>query len=251
MVIVPQASVSPSLPMQVPAASPAKPGTTVEKSFRIPVLYYHSIGVQPDNNAVLDPKKLEEQMAYLAKEGYTTLTLQQFLDIWFGRMEAPPKSVLLTFDDGYADNYTYAMPILQKYKFHATMFMLPGKVGDGWYVDWEMAREMLKAGWDIQSHGMTHPYLNQLKPEQQQEEIDEAARLIKEHLGVESEVFCYPYGVFNKETLRLLMERGYKAAFTIEQGFTEKTQNPLQMKRLFVGGKDSLATFIQKLTKGG
>lgn len=217
---------------------------------RIPVLNYHSIGTEPDNNAVLDPKKLEEQMAYLAKEKYTPLTLQQFIDIWEGKLQAPPKSVLLTFDDGYADNHEQALPILKKYGFHATLFMSPGSVGDGWYIDWKQAKELQEAGWDIQPHGMTHPQLTKLTEEKQRVEIEESAKQLEDHLGIKSEVFCYPYGLFNKTTIKLLQENKYKLAFTIDQGFADTSQNPYALKRLFIGGSDSLNTFIQKLTKG-
>jgi peptidoglycan/xylan/chitin deacetylase (PgdA/CDA1 family) len=226
-----------------------KPKETVNV-IRIPVLNYHSIGADPGNNAVLDPKKLEEQMAYLAKEGYTPLTLRQFIDIWEGKLPAPPKSVLLTFDDGYADNHEKALPILKKYNFHATLFMSPGTVGDGWYIDWNQAKALHEAGWDLQPHGMTHPYLNKLPADKQRVEIEEAAKQIEAHLGIKAEVFCYPYGAFNKETIKILSDNKYKLAFTIEQGFAESTQSPLALKRLFIGGSDSLNTFIQKLTKG-
>ncbi|TMV43473.1 polysaccharide deacetylase family protein [Paenibacillus mesophilus] len=212
------------------------------------MLNYHSIGVEPDNNAVLDPKKLDEQMAYLAKEGYTTLTLRQFIDIWDGNAEAPAKAVLLTFDDGYTDNYTEAMPILKKYGFRATMFVSPGMTGqDGYFAEWDQIREMRDNGWDIQPHGMTHPYLHKMTLEQQRFEITESIKQLKEQTGIDTLVFCYPYGMRNKDTLKLLEEQKVRFAFTIDQGFTEPTQQPLQLKRIFVGGKESMATFMKKL----
>ncbi|MDF2725469.1 MAG: polysaccharide deacetylase family protein [Paenibacillus sp.] len=240
---------APASAAPVPPASPAPPAKApVKTKFSIPVLNYHSIAVNPENNAVLDPKKLDEQMAYLVKEGYTTLTIKQFVDIWDGRAEAPAKPILLTFDDGYADNYTAAMPILKKYGLRATMFVSPGMSGhDGYYADWDQIREMINNGWDIQPHGMTHPYLNTLSADKQREQISESIKQVKEQTGVDTLVFCYPYGTFNKNTLALLEEYGVRLAFTIDQGRTEPTQNPLQLKRIFVGGKESMATFINKL----
>ncbi len=241
----PAAAIIPVTPTPTPTPKPKSTARVI----RIPVLNYHSIGNQPDNNAVLSPRNLEAQMNYLSKEGYTTLTLRQFIDIWQGKIEAPSKSVLLTFDDGYADNYHEAMPILKKYNFKATLFMSPGSVGDGWYIDWEQAKELHESGWDIQPHGMTHPYLNKLTLNNQRAEIEESAKLIEEKLGIKAEVFCYPYGVYNKDTLKILTDNHYKLAFTIDQGYAETSQNPLTLKRLFIGGKDSLDTFITKLTK--
>ncbi|MEF3304067.1 polysaccharide deacetylase family protein [Paenibacillus sp. GYB003] len=237
------ASVPASAPVPAADAEAAK-----EPKFSIPVLNYHSIGIEPDNNAVLDPKKLDAQMAHLKKEGYTALTLRQFTDIWDGRLKAPDKSVLLTFDDGYADNYTEAMPILRKYGYTAIMFVSPGMVGqDGYFADWEQIREMAEAGWDIQPHGMTHPYLSKLTVQEQRFEIAESIRQLKEQTGIDTVVFCYPYGVRNKDTIKLLEEHNVRFAFTIDQGRTERTQNPLLLKRIFVGGKESMETFVKKL----
>lgn len=249
--------------MQTDAAPPAAPAAPqgqlsesasanaskpIQRDFSIPVLNYHSIDVNPNNNAVLDPAKLEQQLIYLKEEGYTPLTLQQFLDIWDGKTEAPPKPVLLTFDDGYADNHTNAMPLLTKYGFPATLFATMGMTGqDGYFADWEQLRELRDNGWDIQPHGMTHPYFNKLKPDQQRFELTESIRLIQEELGIETIAFCYPYGVYNADTLRILEELGVRLAFTIDQGRAEPDQSPLKIKRIFVGGKESMDTFKKKL----
>ncbi|MDF2658117.1 MAG: polysaccharide deacetylase family protein [Paenibacillus sp.] len=229
-----------------PPAAADKPA--VKKKFSIPVLNYHSIDVNPDNNAVLDPKKLDEQMAHLANEGYKTLTLREFIDIWDGKREAPDKAVLLTFDDGYTDNYTNAMPILKKYDFRATIFVSVGMTGqDGYFADWDQIRAMRDAGWDIQPHGATHPYLNKLSAEEQELEIAESIKQLKEHTGVDTLAFCYPYGNRNATTLKLLEKHGVRFAFTIDQGRTEPSQSPLELKRIFIGGKESMATFLKKL----
>ncbi|WP_235941417.1 polysaccharide deacetylase family protein [Paenibacillus puerhi] len=213
----------------------------------IPVLNYHSIGKKPGSTLVLDPELLASQMAYLAKEGYTPVTMADFMLILERKSVKPDKPVLLTFDDGYTDNYELAMPILKQYGFPATLFMSPGAVGEPGYVTWEQAGEMKEAGWDIQPHGMTHPRLSKLSAARQREEITEASRLIEEKLGVKSVAFCYPYGDFNKETLAILKEQGFRYAFTIEQGLATSRQAPLQLKRIYVNGQDSLKQWASKL----
>ncbi|WP_284646381.1 polysaccharide deacetylase family protein [Paenibacillus silviterrae] len=217
--------------------------------FSIPVLNYHSVTVQPGNRAAIAPDKLAEQMQYLSDQGYTTLSLRQFIDIWEGRAKSPEKPVLLTFDDGYMDNYTKAMPILAKHQFRATMFMSPGMVDDGYFVSWEEAKAMHKAGWDIQPHGMTHPSLPKLSAEKQSFEIVEAKRQIEEQLGITADVFCYPYGERNETTLKILKNNGFRYAFTIDQGMAQPTQNPLLIRRLFVNGEEDLNSFKALLQK--
>ncbi|TVY10489.1 polysaccharide deacetylase family protein [Paenibacillus cremeus] len=224
--------------------------TDERKKLRIPVLNYHSITVDPGNIATITPEKFEAQMDALAEEGYTTLTLQQFFNILEGKEPSPDKPVLLTFDDGYADNYQYALPVLQKHQFHATLFVSPGMVDDGYYLSWEQIKEMHEAGWDIQPHGMTHPHLPKLSAEEQAYEIVEARRLIERHLGTKADVYCYPYGEYNQSTLTILKEYGFRYAFTIDQGKTTPDQHPYKLKRIFVNGEESMSKWKSKLEKG-
>jgi peptidoglycan/xylan/chitin deacetylase (PgdA/CDA1 family) len=217
--------------------------------FRIPVMNYHSVGIAPGNTVVITPAKLEEQMQYLADNQYDVLTLQQFIDIWEGKTPAPPKPVLLTFDDGYTDNYTDAMPILQKFHFPATLFMTPGWVDKPGYLTWEQVKEMHENGWDIQPHGMSHSSLPRMDAEKQRYEIAESRKLIEEHIGTIANVFCYPYGHYNNTSLSILKEEDYLLAFTIEQGRTDPTQHPYRLYRLFVNGEEDLKMFVTKLEK--
>lgn len=220
-----------------------------DKKVRIPVLNYHSITVDPGNRATITPEKFEEQMMYLAENGYTTLSLQQFTDVLEGKESAPDKPVLLTFDDGYADNYTHAYPLLKKLGFRATLFMSPGMVDDGYFLNWEQAAEMHEAGWDIQPHGMTHPHLPRLNKEKQLHEITEARHQIEQKLGTTADIFCYPYGEFNNTTLSILKDHGFRYAFTIDQGVTTPAQSALKLKRIFVNGEEALDKWKFKLEK--
>ncbi|WP_253957550.1 polysaccharide deacetylase family protein [Paenibacillus oleatilyticus] len=228
-----------------PPANP--PSAQAASSIRIPVLNYHSITVDPGNRATIAPDKFEEQMRYLADEGYTTLTLQQFTDILGGKEKPPEKPILLTFDDGYADNYEHAYPLLKKLKFNATLFMVPGFVGDGYYLDWEQVKAMKEAGWDIQPHSMSHPNLPKLSVKKQTYEITESRRLIEEQLGTTADIFCYPYGESNRTTLNLLKENKFRYAFTIDQGWASSDQDPLKLKRLFVNGEASMKAWKRLL----
>lgn len=240
-------------PIKAPSNAP-DPGVPVQepskavKEVSIPVLNYHSIGKEPDNSLVLDPDKFAKQMEYLSAEGYTPLTLSDFTQMLEKKKMPPAKPVLLTFDDGYADNYQLAMPVLKKYGFHAALFMSPGLVGQEGYLNWEQVKEMHEAGWDIEPHGLTHSNLAMLKEAEQRYEITEARRQIEERLGVKADIFCYPYGQYNKTTLAILKREGFRYAFTIKQGRATSSQPPLELKRIYVNGKDSLAEWIRKLS---
>jgi peptidoglycan/xylan/chitin deacetylase (PgdA/CDA1 family) len=239
-------------PLSGPATSKPTaplPAADLNNPRHIAVLNYHSITVDPGNPAVITPDKFKAQMVHLSNHGYTTLSLQQFLDYMDNKSSAamPSKPVLLTFDDGYADNYVHVMPILQELDFHATIFISPGTTEDGYFLNWDQIKEMQQAGWDIQPHGMTHPHLPKLTAVQQAYEITEAKRQIEVQLGIQSQVFCYPYGERNAYTIKVLEEQGFRYAFTIEQGVTTRAQNRFALKRLFVNGEDPIERWISRL----
>lgn len=249
---------SPSNP--TPVDIKPEPSTTVtvatyvpkaSKKVSIPVLNYHSVTIDPGNIVVISPEKLAEQMAYLHDQGYTPLTLEAFIRLLEGdNFEHPPKKpVLLTFDDGYIDNYEQAMPILAKYGFPATLFVSPGMTEHDGYLNWEQIKKLQTAGWDIQPHGMSHPHLPKLSAEEQAYEIVEARKQIEAQLGTTADIFCYPFGEFNQTTLKLLNQHGFRYAFTIQQGMATNQQQPFQLKRIFVNGEESLKAFAAKLPK--
>jgi peptidoglycan/xylan/chitin deacetylase (PgdA/CDA1 family) len=224
-------------------------GKSRRKLPAIPVLNYHSVADVPGNTVVIHPDKLREQLQYLSDNEYHTLTMKEFTDIIEGKTDAPGKAVLLTFDDGYTNNYETAMPMLKEFGFHATLFMSPGMVEDSGYLNWAQVREMQANGWDILPHGMTHPELTDLEEADQAAEIVEARRLIEEQLSTPADIFCYPYGKYNKTTLKILEANGFRYAFTIDQGKTTSDQHPYKLKRIFVNGEEKLSSLVHKLTK--
>ncbi|GGA13451.1 hypothetical protein GCM10008018_67940 [Paenibacillus marchantiophytorum] len=215
---------------------------------RIPVLNYHSIGVEPGNTYVLHPDDFARQMAYLAAQHYTPLTLADFARVLAKELPSPQKPVLLTFDDGYADNAEAALPILRQHGFPATLFLSPGAVGQPGYVSWPQVQELSAAGWDIEPHGMTHPHLPQLTKKQQREEITESRRWIEQKLGKRAAAFAYPYGEYNADTLKILRDAGFQWGFTTQEGWATSAQSPYERSRLVVRSEDSFETWKQRLS---
>ncbi len=245
-------SISVSTPMLTNTPKPSPSNVTISErlvnsNISIPVLYYHSIANVPGNTAVLHPDRFAEQVEYLVQEGYQALTLNDFFKVLENKMPSPPKPVLLTFDDGYIDNYTTVMPLLKKYNMPATLFLSTGLVETERYLNWDQVKELAKSGWDIQPHSITHSRLYMLTPEKQYEEIIESRRAIEENLGTIADVYCYPYGEFNQTTLNILKQNNFRYAFTIMYGRTTPDQDPLQLRRVFVSGADKLPDFIRRL----
>lgn len=213
----------------------------------IRVLCYHSIADHKHDPYIVSPAQFEEQMKLLHEHGYHTINMEQFDALMKGRTPIDRKAVLITFDDGYADNYTKAYPILKRYHYTATLFLVTNWVQGGSYVNWQQVTRLHEAGWDIMSHTRTHPYLPLHSAYEQSEELTGSKNAIDRHFTSKVYAMAYPYGFRSEETVKLVSQSGYSYAFTFDEGWTEASQNPYLLKRLFISGKDDLAVFRRKL----
>ncbi len=212
----------------------------------VPVLMYHKIGEEQGNDAVISAARFAEHMEFLHKNGYRTLSLAELEAYLDGRAELPPKPVVLTFDDGYRDTYEIALPVLKKYGFKSTLFIPAGETDRR--LTWEELREMKAAGMEIGSHSFSHRDLGVMTPAQQAAEIERSKEVLDRNLGQDSRFFCYPNGSYDGETLRLLKAKGFGLAVTIEPGWVKRGDNPLLLKRVWMGNGVDLKHFEARLT---
>lgn len=213
----------------------------------VPVLSYHSVNSKATNKYVVTPEQFREQMSALHDMGYKSINLRQFDALMKGKIKNTGKFILITFDDGYADNYKQAFPIMKKYGFTATMFAITNWMGSGSYATWNDLGELQKNGWDIMPHTRSHPDLPLLSSEEQTDEVAGSKQAIENHLHRKVNAMAYPYGLRSEETVKIVEKCGYDYAFTFEDGWTTSEQNPLLLKRLIVFGTDDLSTFRMKL----
>jgi peptidoglycan/xylan/chitin deacetylase (PgdA/CDA1 family) len=220
---------------------------------RAVILMYHSIG--PANgyfwNVTLPD--FERQMAYIASTGKAVISLAELVR----RLRAGEKlgsAVAITFDDGYHDNYTNARPVLEKYRFPATVFVETDAIGRldkrGFRRMSETEiREMKTAGVDIQPHSQTHPRLGEVDSTRLREEIEGSKRAIEAILGKTADLFAYPYGSFSDESQRVLKECGFAAATTVGEGTVHSATNPFMLPRVSIDSSTSFAQFRGKLSR--
>lgn len=205
---------------------------TVPEGYTVPTLMYHAVGddLWGYPELFVSPAELEEQLQYLTENGYTTI---HFSDLQ--AVDHIEKPVLLTFDDGYLDNYTELFPLLQKYNCKATIFVITDMLGvHDKYMTWEQAREMADSGLiSIQSHTATHPDLDLLTREEQAEQLTRSHDAIFENLGRESYVLCYPTGRYNTNTLEL-MEGQYTFGLKMAGGDYVTGEPPREIDRWYV-----------------
>ena len=192
------------------------------------ILAYHSVSEQRQDGLTVRVGDFQWQMAWLHGHGYRSLTLAEFV------REVPKKGeriVIITFDDGYADNYTRAFPILQRFGFVATIFLVSDYVNTDhihWWdaakirtprdsdlyriLTWEQVHEMAAYGFEFGSHTCTHPRLTDLSPEESWLEIRRSRTELQAKLGSEVLSFCYPHGSVSPAVVKLVEKADYRGA---------------------------------------
>ena len=206
--------------------------TAISEAPKILVLNYHQIDNK--HNALSIPiDDFDTQMKFLADSGCITITPEELYAGLNGEIELPPKPVLITFDDGYIDNYNNAFPILKKYGLRATIFVIPSftSVYPN-YLTWEQLKEMEENGITIQSHTLTHPKLEELPDDEIRNELINSKSMLEENLGHPVEFLAYPTGTYNLHIAGIAQDVGYKGAFTIKYGIVDKGSNFFALERV-------------------
>jgi len=241
-------STSPSItPSPTPSATEPQSQKTSKKEknnlsrSKIPVLMYHHIqDVHTENwiekDLSVSISNFDLQMAFLKKEGFQTIKLLHLVQNDFSNS----KPIVITFDDGYKDVYENAYPIMKKYGFRGTLFVIDKLIGAPGYVNLAMLKQLAKEGWEIGGHSRTHRNLTNLEPEELSKEI-----FLTNYIN--SPVFAYPAGKHNETVRNYLKDAGFVAAVTTESGFYQPGDDPLAIKRIRIKGGDSIERFAKKV----
>ncbi|RLC80728.1 MAG: hypothetical protein DRJ03_21120 [Chloroflexi bacterium] len=224
---------------------------------RVRILMYHSVADTPSYLHSVSPAAFEEQMRLLATR-YNVISLDRLVERFSGEGTLPDNPVVITFDDGWEDNYTTAYPILQKYNLPATLFLVPdwieargGRPAEREYVTWDQVREMSRNGISIGAHTLSHRSLKRLSPEEIRRELVESKARLEEKLGQPVEFFAYPYGAIrdiNTEIARLVAASGYDCAVTTLSGSNRPGQNLYTLHRTEVEAVDGMWTFRKMMS---
>jgi peptidoglycan/xylan/chitin deacetylase (PgdA/CDA1 family) len=234
----------------------------------IPVLMYHGIISHEDdigNPIHISKVDFEKQMIWLYENKYQIITIAEMLQ-FIQRRRIPQKSVVLTFDDGYESLLTNATPILEKFKFSATIFLLTGAVGKKTYAEfntqqiafpdndrplsWSQLRTMEDSGWDVQSHSHNHYIHNIISESALEKEMRNSKDEIEYNLQRKVAFYCYPFGSYNTKCLQLLKTVGYKAAFSVHPGMAKDNSDIRRLPRIEINRYTDLDCFKRKVETG-
>jgi peptidoglycan/xylan/chitin deacetylase (PgdA/CDA1 family) len=198
----------------------------------VPVLNYHK--VEDLHHALsVSAQEFEEQMKYLRQKGYTSITPEQLVNYLQAGTPLPHRPILITFDDGYADNFSNAYPIMQKYGFTATIFLATGFVNhDARFMRWWQIREMQANGFIFGSHGVGHHSLDTMSKAQVMRELRLSRAEIARQLGQIPYYFAYPSGVYNQHIEDMVRTAGYKAAFSVKYGRANANSDFYALERI-------------------
>lgn len=199
----------------------------------VPILAYHRVSEDEERYSV-SPQQFSEQMQFLQEHDYTAISMAEMADAFSGGQMLPAKPIVITFDDGYADNLVTALPILEKYGMKATVFIIAGSVGQPDYLNWDQAAELLRRGVEIGSHTVSHADLRQATATQKQEEILQSKVLLEGQLSKPVQFLAYPFGQFDPSLFPLLQQAGYRGACTGIAGLNFADDPPYRWKRVNV-----------------
>ncbi len=240
----------------------------------VPVLAYHHVNKHRGDMVTVVPEVFERQMQYLDRAGYRTLKAGELLSFINGDLSLDEKAVMVTFDDGWLDNYVYAFPILKKYNINATIFIATDWIerasentpdlnvsipdhresfslierGEGHKVliNWRLAREMSESGLvEFYSHTKSHRKCHNLSADKLEEELEGSKGVMEERLGRPCTALCWPFGRNNDLSVKIARDKGYGLLFTARHGIGEKGSDPYSVNRIAV--KESAAWFRKSM----
>jgi peptidoglycan/xylan/chitin deacetylase (PgdA/CDA1 family) len=227
----------------------------------VPILMYHALSsalTRSFRQWTLPAQRFEAHLDYLAGQGYRPFTVAGLVG-GPGPVAAEQRSIVLTFDDAFADFHTVALPLLQRYRLPATLYVPTAHVGgtSGWMcaegeggrriLSWSQLREIAACGVEIGAHSHTHPSLDPLPPGDLVREVRICKDLLEDRLGQLVSTFAYPYGHYNRRVRDAVGAAGYDAACTMNSYAATAREHPLELPRLPVFHHTDVASLGRRL----
>jgi peptidoglycan/xylan/chitin deacetylase (PgdA/CDA1 family) len=212
----------------------------------VPILEYHVLGEAPEDAPypelfVLRPD-FRHQMEWLDRNGYEAVTLEQVEEAWYENGTLPPKPVVLSFDDGYRPQYTFALPQLRKHGWAGVLNLK----AEGSELYESNVEAMLAAGWELAAHTINHLDLTELDAEALREEVAGSRAILRRDYGAPVRNFCYPAGEFDETAIAAVQAAGYVGATTEIPGYAER-DSPYELARFEILGSTGVSGLAEDL----
>lgn len=211
------------------------------------ILCYHKVNPVDQEYLNVPVDQFREQMQFLKKSGYQTVSVNDLLSCEFDSKQA-----VITFDDGYLDNYENAVPILKDCGFTATFYCIAEMVGKKGYMSAEQLKEMISDGFEVGSHTLSHPELPTVSVEEKKRQIAESKKRLSDLLSTNIRSFCYPRGLYDEDSLHFVSEAGYETAVSNRPGANFYKRGRIKderfiLRRTEIAPNDSIQDFSKKM----
>ena len=216
----------------------------------VPILMYHVIAKAP--TGVRNPQLWVERRAFVAQmralrdAHYEAITLRQAFDAWREGTPLPRHPVVISFDDGYLSHSTRAKPVLRALGWPGVLFLELKSIGPRGLTEHQI-RSLLRAGWEIDSHTLTHPDLTKLDDTALENELVDSRLELQRRFGVPADFFAYPSGRYDQRVEAAVAAAGYSAATTTVEGLARGRDDRFALPRVRVGGSDTAAELLARL----
>ncbi len=213
------------------------------------ILMYHHVGPLPDGaddirkGLTVSTENFARQLKYLKDNNYTVVTLEKMYEL-ISQGQKTDKVAVLSFDDGYSDNFTYAWPVMEKYQFSGTFFIISGKIGQNEYMGESQIKQLALSGNEIGSHSVNHLNMDKLTGQKLKNEVKLSKESLGELTGKKIISFCYPAGKFSEEAKADLKEAGYKMAVTTAKGKAFSADQPFEIPRYRINPTTNLESLL-------
>lgn len=224
----------------------------------VPILVYHHVLSDPAQRGewVVPLADFRAHMAYLARDNIAVCTLDDFLSAYRARQPLREKTVVVTFDDGFAATCLNVEPVLEEHHFPATLFLTTGIVGQR---DPLGSRGEGTLTWGqvcalrhfrVEAHTVSHPRLSRIRGDEMRQEIRACKSILEERLGRAIRHFAYPYGGYTRAVRAEVRDAGYESAYATHNGPATLHDDPFQFHRIIVDGRDPLDVFARRVECG-
>lgn len=212
----------------------------------VPILEYHVLGEPqtevPYPDLYVPRASFRKQMDWLDQQGYEAVTLEAVEEAWYHSGTLPPKPIVISFDDGYRPQYTFALPTLRKHGWPGVLNLK----AEGSDLYESNVKAMLAAGWELAAHTINHSDLTTLEAEALEEEVAGSRKLLQREYGVPVKNFCYPSGRFDETVIAAVEAAGYVGATTEIPGFATEG-HPYELARIEVLGSWTVADLAEAM----
>jgi peptidoglycan/xylan/chitin deacetylase (PgdA/CDA1 family) len=205
---------------------------------RVPILMYHVVAQAPPGSAYpglwVPPARFRAEVAALAQAGYRAVTLGDVWAAWHGGARLPPRPVVVSFDDGYASQFTNARPVLDAADWAGVLNLEVKNVGLAGGLTRHQVADLARDGWEIDAHTMTHPDLTKVSPAALHREVAGSRAWLRRVFGLPVDFFAYPAGRFDPTVQAAVRAAGFRGAQTTDPGAASRRDDPTALPRIRV-----------------